>query len=238
VTQTNRIKAAIAEGRRIRGLHLTFAQPSVIELLAIVGVDYVYLDGEHGAFDNRDIESACVAAERHGITPIARVPDPSAATITRFLDRGIKGIVVPHVDSVEDARAVIDAAYYGPLGNRSYGGNRTQFAAAIRDMPAHMARANEEICVSIMVETLGALAAAGDIAALPGVDYMSFGMMDVSQSLGHPGNPKHPDVIAAVEDASRRIRATGKKVREDFITVGWINDIIIGGARRIFEAGA
>ncbi len=234
MTQSNKIKAAIAGGRRIRGLHLTFAQSSVIELLAIVGIDYVYLDGEHGAFDSHDIEYACVAAERHGITPIARLPDPSAATITRFLDRGIKGIVVPHVDTLEDAKAVIDAAYYGPLGNRSYGGNRTQFAAGISNMPAHMAHANEEICVSIMIETLGALAAAGDIAALPGVDYMSFGMMDLAQSLGHPGDPKHPEVAAAVADASRRIRAAGKKVREDFITVGWINDIIISGARRLF----
>jgi 4-hydroxy-2-oxoheptanedioate aldolase len=65
---------------------------------------------------------------------------------------------------------------------------------------------------------------------------MSFGMMDLAQSLGHPGNPNHPEVVAAVEAASRRIRAAGKPVREDFIKVGWINDIIARGARQLFDA--
>jgi 4-hydroxy-2-oxoheptanedioate aldolase len=235
MTTANRIKLAIAANRKLRGFHLTFAAPGIIELMAIVGIDYVYIDGEHGAFENRDIEYACVAAERHGITPIARVPDPSPSTIVRFLDRGVKGVVVPHVDSVDDAKAVIDAAYFGPLGNRSFGGNRPKFQAGIADMPAHFAQQNEDVCVSIMIETRGALAAAGEIAALPGVDYMSFGLADLAQSLGHPGLPGHPDVVAAVEEASTRIRAAGKPVREDFITVGWVNDILVRGARQLFD---
>ena len=193
MTTSNAIKRAIAEGRTIRGFHLTFPAAGVIELMAIVGVDYVYIDGEHGAFDLRDIEYAAVAAERHGITPIARVPDPSPSTIVRFLDRGIKGIVVPHVDSVDEAKAVIDATYYGPMGNRSFGGNRPKFQAGISDMPAHMAQSNDDVCVSIMIETRGALTAAGDIAALPGIDYMSFGMMDlapIARPPRHAGAPR------------------------------------------------
>lgn len=236
MTTSNSIKSAIDEGRSIRGLHLTFPQAGIIELLALVGIDYVYLDGEHGAFDARDVEYACVAAERHGITPIARVPDPSPSTIVRFLDRGVRGIVVPHVDSVDEAKAVVDAAYFGPAGNRSFGGNRPKFVAGIADMPAHMAQSNEDMCVSIMIETRGALEAAGEIAALPGIDYMSFGLNDLAQSLGHPGDTRHPQVVAAVEEASRRIRAAGKPVREDFITVGWINDILMRGARQLFGA--
>jgi 4-hydroxy-2-oxoheptanedioate aldolase len=232
---TNAIKTALAEGRRIRGFHLTFPAPGIIELMAIVGIDYVYLDGEHGAFDTRDIETACVAAERHGVTPIARVPDPSPATITRFLDRGIKGIVVPHVDSVADARAVVDAAYFGPLGNRSFGGSRPKFQAGIPDMPAFMADANDGVCVSIMIETRGALAAAHEIAALEGVDYMSYGLNDLAQSLGHPGESGHAEVRAAVKDATDRIHAAGKLVREDFIAVGWVNDILVRGARETWE---
>ena len=231
---SNRIRLAIAEGRKIRGLHMTFAQASVIEVLALVGVDYVYLDGEHGAFEWRDIEYACVIAERHGITPIARVPDPSASTIVHFLDRGVRGVVVPHVDSVEDAKAVIDATYFGPVGNRSFGGNRPKFTAGIADMAAHLAQENADVSLSIMIETLGALRAAGEIAALPGIDYMSFGLNDLSQSLGHPGNTRHPQVLAAVADASNRIRQAGKPVREDFISVGWINDILARGAERVF----
>ena len=233
---TNRIKIAIAEGRRIRGLHLTFPQPSIIEVLATVGIDYVYLDGEHGAFQGQDIENACIAAERHGITAIARIPDPSPSTICHFLDRGIKGVVVPHVDSLDDAKKVVDGAYFGPIGNRSFGGGRPTFTPGIgiTDTESHMAQCNEDMCVSIMIETVGALEAAGDIAALPSVDYMSFGLMDLAQSMGYPGNPRHPEVAKAVTEASNRIRAAGKPIREDFIAVGWINDLIVHGARHFY----
>ena len=240
MTTKNRIKAAIAEGRGVRGLHLTFPQPAIIEVLANVGIDYVYLDGEHGAFEGRDIDVACITAERHGITAIARIPDPSPSTICHFLDRGIKGVVVPHVDSLDDAKKVIDGAYFGPIGNRSFGGGRPTFTEGIgiTNLEAHMAQCNEDMCVSIMIETVGALEAAGDIAALQGVDYMSFGLMDLAQSLGHPGNPRHPEVVEAVAKASRCIRAAGKPVREDFIAVGWINDLIVRGARQFFDAKA
>src|SRR3569833_622994 len=153
---------------------MTFAQASVNEVLALVGVDYVYLDGEHGAFEWRDIEYACVIAERHGITPIARVPDPSASTIVHFLDRGVRGVVVPHVDSVEDAKAVIDATYFGPVGNRSFGGNRPKFTGGIADMAAHLAQENADVSVSIMIETLGALRAAGEFVVLFGFVFLCF----------------------------------------------------------------
>jgi 4-hydroxy-2-oxoheptanedioate aldolase len=234
----NAIKRAIAERRPIRGFHLTFPAPGVIELMALAAIDYVYLDGEHGAFDTRDLEACCVAAELHGITPIARVPDSQPATITHFLDRGVKGVVVPHVNNAEEAMRVIDAAYYGPLGNRSFGGARPLFVAGIADKPAHLARENEQVCVSIMIETVEALQAAGEIASLHGIDYMSFGLMDLAQSLGHPGAPGHPEVRSAVADASKRIRAAGKPVREDFVTVGWVNDILLAGARHVFGDNA
>lgn len=233
----NAIKRAIAEGRRIRGFHLTFPAPGVIELMALAPIDYVYLDGEHGAFDARDIEACCIAAELHGITAIARVPDSQPATIGHFLDRGLKGVVVPHVNNAEEARRVVDAAYYGPRGNRSFGGARPLFVAGIADKPAHLSRENDGVCVSIMIETVEALAAAAEIAAIDGIDYMSFGLMDLAQSLGHPGDPTAPAVKAAVADASTRIRSAGKPVREDFITVGWVNDILLAGASRVFGDG-
>ena len=101
---TNAVKDAAASGRRVRGIHMTFAAPAVIEVLAAVELDFVYIDGEHGCFDWRDIEAACLAAERHQLTPIARIPDAIAATITRFLDRGVSGIVAPHIESLDAAR--------------------------------------------------------------------------------------------------------------------------------------
>lgn len=234
----NRIKDCIAQGRRARGIHLTFAEPTVIEVLAHEGLDFVYIDGEHGAIDSRDVERLCVAAELNGLTAIARVPDRSVAAITRFLDRGVMGIVVPHVDGVAHAREVIDAAFYAPAGNRSFGGGRPGFVHGIADKPAFMAQCNAALSLCIMIESAGALAAAGEIAALPEVDYLSFGMMDLAQALGHPGDPAHPAVQAAVAAASERIRAAGKPVREDFMTYAWINDIMVAGARGLLGVPA
>ena len=125
LTRRNAVKEAAAARTRIRGVHLTFAAPAVIEVLAAVDLQFVYIDGEHGSFDWRDIETGCLAAERHGLTTIARVPDASPATISRFLDRGIRGIVAPHVESLAAARKVIDSTYFAPLGARSFGHSPT-----------------------------------------------------------------------------------------------------------------
>jgi len=232
MTIGNAVKAAAASGTIVRGIHLTFAAPSIIEILAPARLDFVYLDGEHGTFDWRDLETSCVTAERHGMTPIARVPDRSAGTITRFLDRGVLGIVAPHVESVADAREAIDATYFAPLGQRSFGGGRP-FFLAIDDRPAHIAARNKTVSLCLMIESRAGLEAAHELAALEGVDYLSFGMMDLAQSLGHPGNPGHPDVKRAVADASARVRAAGKRIREDFMNFAWVSEILVTGAKQL-----
>lgn len=227
----NAVKEAARSGRRIRGVHLTFAAPSLIELLG-PSLDFIYLDGEHGCFELHDIEAACVAAERHGLTAIARVPNRSADAITRFLDRGVQGVVVPHVETVDQAEEAVAATYFAPLGERSFGGGRPLFLE-IADKPAHMAACNAATSLCLMIESRAGIDAASALAAVPGVDYLSFGMMDLAQSLGHPGDPGHAEVQNAVARASAAIRAGGKRVREDFMQFGWINDIVRAGAERL-----
>ncbi|MFI5013691.1 MAG: HpcH/HpaI aldolase/citrate lyase family protein [Hyphomicrobiales bacterium] len=231
----NAVKDAAAKGHVVRGIHLTFPAPSIIEILVPAGLNFVYIDGEHGSFDWRDIETSCIVAERHGLTPIARVPDRSAATITRFLDRGVAGIVAPHIESVADAREAIAATYFAPLGDRSFGGGRPSYLA-IRDKPAHLAACNAAVSLALMIESRAGLEAAHELAALDGVDYLSFGLMDLAQSLGHAGDPVHPEVKAAVAEASDRIRKAGKRVREDFMKFAWISDILTAGAKQLLRA--
>ncbi len=211
---------------------MTFAAPPVIEILASLDLDFIYIDGEHGAFDLKDVEIACLAAERHDLVPIARVPDRTAATITRFLDRGVRGIVVPHVDSVADAQEALDAIYFSPRGSRSFGGGRPYYLA-IDDLPRHLADVNEDISVGIMIESVAGLEAAHEIAALPGVDYLSFGLNDLAQALGYPGEPAHAEVQRQVAQASERIRGAGKRIREDFMKVAWINQVLLTGMREL-----
>ncbi len=230
----NAVKDAARSGQRVRGVHMTFAAPSIIELLGSQ-LEFIYIDGEHGCFDTRDIEAACVTAERHGLTVIARVPDCSPGTVTRFLDRGVNGIIVPHIETVEQAKEALAVAYYAPLGDRSFGGGRPAYLD-IADKPAFIRECNDLMSLCLMIESGIGIEAAGALAALDGVDYLSFGMMDLSQSLGHPGNPGHPEVKAAVQKATAAINAAGKRVREDFMQFAWINEIVQAGAKHIFAA--
>jgi 4-hydroxy-2-oxoheptanedioate aldolase len=86
-----------------------------------------------------------------------------------------------------------------------------------------------------MVESQRGLENLTEMAALPGVDYFSFGLMDLAQDLGHPGNPAHPDVQTAVNEGLARVHAAGKRVREDFMNFCWINDLLLAGARQVFN---
>jgi 2-keto-3-deoxy-L-rhamnonate aldolase RhmA len=231
----NSVKHAASTGEWIRGIHLTFAATAVIEVLASERLDFVYIDGEHGCFDWRDIELMCITAERHGLTPIARIPDPSSATITRFLDRGVRGIVVPHVESLDDAKRVIDAAYFSPHGTRSFGAGRPEYWESGADRRSYMAACNDALSVCMMIESTAGLALADQIARVPGVDYMSFGLLDLAQSLGHPGDSAHAAVKREVAQCRERINKAGKRVREDFMRFAWINDVLRAGMRTLLD---
>jgi 2-keto-3-deoxy-L-rhamnonate aldolase RhmA len=236
--ERNSVKHAAVSGDWVRGIHLTFAATAAIEVLASEHLDFVYIDGEHGCFDWRDVEMMCITAERHGLTPIARIPDPSSATITRFLDRGVRGIVVPHVESIEDARRVVDAAYFAPMGTRSFGAGRPEYWENGPDRAQYMKACNGAVSVCMMIETVAALNAADAIAQVPGVDYLSFGLLDLAQSLGHPGEGAHPDVSRAVAGCTQRVNKAGKRVREQFMRYAWINDVLRAGFRTLIAGKA
>jgi 2-keto-3-deoxy-L-rhamnonate aldolase RhmA len=228
----NVVKEAARSGKQIRGLNIAFAAPNAIEMLASQ-IDFVFLDGEHGSLSPQDLEIACITAERWGLTPIARVPDGSAPTILRFLDRGVLGIMVPHVDSVEQGRAAVRATYFAPLGDRSFGGSRPAYQE-IADKPAHLRNCNANTALCLMIESQAGLDVAHELAAIEGVDYLTFGPNDLAQSLGYPGEPDHPEVLRAMAEATRRINAAGNRVSGDFTHAVWINEILLAGARGLF----
>lgn len=232
VDMDNPIKRAIREGGKVRGFHLTFPCPALIELLLGQGLDFIYFDGEHGPFAPREIEECCRAAEWAGLTPIARVPDISEGTINLFLDRGIRGIVGPHIASRKEAEALVRACYFAPLGERSWGESRGErYGIDIGDTTACMAALNANISVGVMIEDIRALDALDDILTVEGIDYINLGLNDMAQSLGHPGKPTHPDVRAAHEEVARRVHAAGKLMREDFMIFAWARDVIHAGLR-------
>ena len=242
VIPTNRIKRAMREGRKACGVRLTFPSPEVVEMLAPAALDFVFLDCEHGVLDMPAIENVCRAADLTDQTPIARVPDIGTGTITQFLDRGVRGIIGPHIETLADAKQLADCCRFGPDGQRSFGGGRgTNYQSGIEDMPAFLKACNESILVGAMLESAHAVENLDDILSVPGIDYLMFGPADFAQDLGYPGEPSHPEVMKVARAATARIHAAGKPMREDIMAFTGVRNLLADGARRFVaeqEAGA
>ena len=117
--RNNRIKDSIRADRKAYGVRITFPSPEIVEMLEPAELDFVFLDCEHGILDMPAIENVCRAADLTGPTPIARIPDIGSGTITQFLDRGIRGIIAPHIETRADAKQLADACLFGPRGLRN-----------------------------------------------------------------------------------------------------------------------
>ena len=122
--RTNITKAKLGEGNVVFGAIISRYAPDLVELFGAIGYDFVMIDCEHGPMDLDQVEHMVRAAEVFDITPIARIPDHAESTILRFLDRGLQGIIVPHVNTREEADSVVRAARYYPQGYRGVGGGR------------------------------------------------------------------------------------------------------------------
>lgn len=165
------------------------------EALASQGFDWICIDMQHGCMDYTDALAMIRAVDVAGSTPVVRVPWNEPGIIGRMLDAGAAGLIIPMIESVDDARRAVDAARYPPLGRRSFGPIRV----GLRDGNSYAATANERVMLIPMIETRAALAAAADIMALPGVDAAFIGPYDLSIALGLP--PGNNDGHAAFDDA-------------------------------------
>jgi 4-hydroxy-2-oxoheptanedioate aldolase len=205
----NPFKAALARGEPQIGLWLSMAQPYSAEICASAGFDWLLIDGEHAPNDVRSSLAQLQAVAPYRGQPVLRSVNSDPALIKQLLDIGAQTLLVPMVDTAEQARAIVAATRYPPLGIRGVG-------AAIARVSRWGARtdyvevANDEACVLVQAETVTALANLEAICAVDGVDGVFIGPADLAASMGHLGKPGHPEVQAAIEDAIRRISASGK----------------------------
>jgi len=203
--QTNQLKAKLAAGQPVFGLLNTIPAPLLVEMIGYAGFDFVILDLEHTGTNPETLENMIRAAECAGITPLVRVPSAAPDIILRVLDAGAQGIVVPHVASRQEAEQAVSAARYHPLGTRGISGGRTTGFGTLT-LPAYFERANRELLVVAMIEDQAGVEAIAEIAAVPGIDMVLEGAIDLSQSLGVPADAQHPTVqaaIARIADACR-----------------------------------
>lgn len=218
----NTFRDALRAGRPQIGLWLGLADPYCAEILAGVGYDWLLIDGEHAPNDLRSTlaQLQAIASARsalpHGQVashPVVRVPlgtgEAGTALIKQCLDLGAQTLLVPMVDTPEQAAQIVRAAKYPPEGIRGMGSALAR-ASRWQAYPNYVHEANAQVCVLVQAETVLAMRHLDAIAATPGVDGVFIGPADLSASMGHPGNPGHPAVEAAILDGIARIRQAGK----------------------------
>jgi 2-keto-3-deoxy-L-rhamnonate aldolase RhmA len=207
----NALRERLDAGGIAAGLVVAFARtPAIARMAASCGYHWLFLDLEHSAMPLDVAGQICVAALDAGVTPVVRVPTNEPTWIGRALDAGAVGIVVPHVDSPEDARRAVDAARYPPAGSRSLSGLLPQLSWSPLPAPEVMRRADALTFLIGIVETREAVESIDAIAAVPGLDALQIGTSDLSVSLGVPGEIDHPKVQDAVRRTIGACRRHGR----------------------------
>jgi 4-hydroxy-2-oxoheptanedioate aldolase len=204
----NTFKRAILAGRQQIGLWCMLPGGFVTEALAGAGFDWLLLDTEHSPADVLTVLPQLQAAAAYDVSPVVRPASNDPVLIKRLLDCGAQSLLIPYVQSAEEAAAAVAAMRYPPAGIRGVAGLTR--ASRFGRVEGYARRAEEELCLLVQVETRQSLDAIEAIAAVEGVDGIFIGPGDLSASLGHPGELFHPEVIAAIEDAIRRVRGAGK----------------------------
>lgn len=206
----NSTKRQLQQGKAVYGCFFRYAVPTLAEHVAMQGWDFLVFDGEHGSLEPRDMEGLARACELHDVTPIARVTTNQAHVILRFLDAGAHGVQVPWINSAAEVEKVITAAKYQPRGQRGLAGSRQGGWGNTESLASFTARANRETLVVIHIETAEAVSAVEEYAQIDDVDVLFIGPTDLSHSLGHTGNPGHPDVQKAMERVAEVVVASDK----------------------------
>jgi 4-hydroxy-2-oxoheptanedioate aldolase len=223
----NRFKHALADGKPQIGIWSSLASNYSVELLAGAGFDWILLDMEHSPNDVESLLTQLQAAAPYATHPVVRVPMSDAVVLKRVLDIGAQSVLIPLINSVEEAKAAVSYCRYPPNGVRGVGGTtRATRFGRIRQYPQ---KVEKELCILLQVETAQALEQLEAIASVEGVDGIFIGPADLHASYGHVGEKHHADIWPKIEDAMRRIRKCGKAA--GFLTPDEAD------ARRILEVG-
>jgi len=224
----NLFKTALKQGKSLIGLWLGIPSAYTAEMLGGAGFDWLLIDGEHAPNTLDSVLAQLQALAAYPVHPVVRCAWNDPVEIKRLLDVGARNLLVPMVQDASQAAAAVAATRYPPKGIRGVGAALARASQWNRSTD-YLARAGEELCVLVQVETRAALANLEAISAVDGVDGVFIGPSDLAADMGHLGQPGHPDVQQAVENAIGRICRAGKAA-----------GILIGDealARRYLELG-
>ena len=211
----NRVRERIATGAAVTGVIVFSASPLIVEVIAAAGADFVILDMEHSALDVSGAAHLIRAADAGGITPFVRVPDVDRGLITRLLDLGAAGIVLPHA-TVASCKALVSAMRYGPEGERG-ACQITRAAGYTRgNWPAYASHVNAELMAIALIEDAATLREIDAVAAMPGIDACFVGPTDLGVALGVPGATFDDPALGGALD---RVVAAAKRHGKSVMTL-------------------
>jgi 2-keto-3-deoxy-L-rhamnonate aldolase RhmA len=228
VTGENHAKRKLREGQLVLGLSVNQMRSPNIGLIAeACGFDAIYLDLEHNPTSLETAAGICVATLPTGVTPLARVSSRDPHDIARILDSGAQGVMVPHVSTVAEARAVVEAVRFPPLGHRSAFGTGPTLNYQAQPQRVVNDFLDAQTLLIVMLETPEAIENADAIAAIEGVDMLHIGATDLSTEMGIPGEYKHERMRAAFEITAKAVKRHGKSmgvggVRNDLEFQTWL----------------
>ena len=228
VLQPSRVLERLRRGDVASCTKINLTDPRVVEIAALAGLDSVWLDQEHVANGIRDIEQAVNAARIHRCDALVRVPRGSYSDLVRPLEVNAAGIIVPHVMSAEEARAIVQRTRFHPLGRRALDGGNADGAYTGIETETYVEAANRNRMVVAQIEDPEALDELDAIAAVEGLDALFFGPGDFTQGLGVPGQADDP----RVDDARRKVADAARRAGKFAVTVGSIDQ-----RERLIEMG-
>lgn len=206
----NITKEKLLKGESAFGVFCGINAPAIVEMMGVVGFDFVLIDGEHGPMDLETCEHMIRASDVVGITPITRIAMNVRQNILRYLDAGALGVLIPMVNTKAEAQAVVDAVKYPPVGKRGLAGVRANMFGLTGSLTDYVTQSNQETLVITQVETLEAVKNLPEMLQVQGIDCVFVGPTDLSTAMGYPGQTAHPEVEAMIQKLVKQITSAGK----------------------------
>src|SRR5450755_288849 len=204
----NSFRQRLLAGETLIGCWCSLANPITTEVLGVAGFDWILLDGEHSPNDVTTFIPQLMALKDSASAPIARPASNNVVELKRLLDAGFYNVLIPMVESADEARRAVAATRYPPAGIR--GVSTSQRSNRYGTVDGYFEGIDEQICVLVQIESRKGLAAAAEIAAVDGVDGVFVGPADLSAAIGHLNNPNHPEAQAAIGTIFAAVKSVGK----------------------------
>lgn len=231
----NRIKQKLKEGKTVIGTFVKTVDPSVVEILGAVGMEFFIIDSEHGAYNPETVLDLVRASDLTGIVPIVRVREATPVNIMQALDIGALGYHAPNVDTYEQAKTAVEAGRYAPLGNRGFAPSHRAACYSLMDTQEYIDMANREVLTVLHCETMESLSNLDEILKLPELDVIFIGPMDLSQSLGREvmGKRNHEKLLEAIDMIIDKVNRAGKAVGTVAGNIAFARELMEKGVRYI-----